>query len=816
MVRADDHARRVRRLRPALSRLRQELERPAVRRDSALDPILERGLRDGRRRHQPSVHFSFNRDQRAVCGRVVDRGPGPRAGVLCRAPRGRDRDDRSLRVHQSVSLLRVLGGDARSGVSPHRRLGRSEPHLRVDQVPPLHACGQRVDARGPDRAPRGNRHTGFRDAREDEAELRSAGVALRRVHGGVRGQGADVPRAHLAAGCAHRGTHRRKRDPGWDSPEDGRLRAAADCLADPSRCGAALCQADAGALRHRDCVRRVRHAGADRREAAHRLLEHQPHGLRDARDLHVEPQRRRGRRRVGRGPRHHVHALALLPRGDGRCAAAVPGTAPRPQRARGGDAGSSGAPRARDRFLPRVGAWFPACLGGAAVDGRWIGRHGGAAVSDLVFLLPELVLAGTAVVLILIARHVSRAQAVAVSVVVAAMAAIFSGRAFTPEAPEAPAAMTAGFGGTIPADGYARFFKLLFAATLALAALLSVKHVDTERVPPAEYYALLLLASTGMMLAASAADLLILYLGLELMILCAYVLVGITVNRPIANEAAIKYFLLGSFASALLLYGIALVYGVTGATDFAAIASAVSERNLTRHPFMLAGLALMAGGLAFKIAAVPFHAWAPDVYQGASAPVAAFLAAGSKAAGLAALVRVCLAAFAPEQRIWSEMLAGLAVLSMIVGSLLAISQTNMKRLLAYSSIAHVGYALLGLVTGTPDGASAPITYAFIYSFMTLGAFGVVIALGERGEDLLAYRGLAATAPVTAALMFLFLLSLTGIPPTAGFVAKFAVILSAVRGGHVVLAVVAGLLRRGFWVFFPRGGLLWYMIGAQGG
>jgi NADH-quinone oxidoreductase subunit N len=433
-------------------------------------------------------------------------------------------------------------------------------------------------------------------------------------------------------------------------------------------------------------------------------------------------------------------------------------------------------------------------------------------VSDLVFLLPELVLAGTALVLILVARHVSRAQAVAVAVVIAALAAIVSGWAFTPAA---PTALTVVFGGTIASDGYARFFKLLFASTLALAALLSVKHVDTERIPPAEYYALLLLATTGMMLAASAADLLILYLGLELMILCAYVLVGITVNKPIANEAAIKYFLLGSFASALLLYGIALVYGVTGATDFAAIASAVSERNLARHPLMLAGLALIAGGLAFKIAAVPFHAWAPDVYQGASAPVAAFLAAGSKAASLAALVRVCLAAFAAEQRIWSEMLAALAVLSMIVGSLLAIPQTNMKRLLAYSSIAHVGYALLGLIAGTPDGASATISYAFIYSFMTLGAFGIVVALGERGEDLLAYRGLAATAPVTAALMFLFLLSLTGIPPTAGFAAKFAVILSAVRGGHVVLAVVAVMCSVVSAFFYLRVAVMMYMMEPQG-
>ena len=245
----------------------------------------------------------------------------------------------------------------------------------------------------------------------------------------------------------------------------------------------------------------------------------------------------------------------------------------------------------------------------------------------------------------------------AACVVIAAVVAVFSGWAFSVEGP------TTGFGGTIAGDGYAQFFNVLFAATLALAALLSVRHLEAERVPPAEYYALLLLASTGMMLAASAMDLLILYLGLELMTLCSYILVGITRDRPISNEAAIKYFLLGSFASALLLYGIGLVYGVTGATDFAAIASAVSERGLGQHPLLLVGVALVAGGLAFKIAAVPFHAWAPDAYQGASAPVAAFLAAGSKAAGLAALVRVCLVAFAPEQRIWSVILVGLAALS---------------------------------------------------------------------------------------------------------------------------------------------------------
>jgi NADH-quinone oxidoreductase subunit N len=318
-----------------------------------------------------------------------------------------------------------------------------------------------------------------------------------------------------------------------------------------------------------------------------------------------------------------------------------------------------------------------------------------------------------------------------------------------------------------------------------------------------------------MMLAASAVDLLILYLGLELMTLCSYILVGITRDRSISNEAAIKYFLMASFASALLLYGISLAYGVTGATDFAAIAAAVSERSLRAHPLLLASVALVIVGLAFKIAAVPFHAWAPDAYQGASAPVAAFLAAGSKTAGLAALGRVCLVAFAPEQRIWSEILVGLAALSMAVGSLVAVAQSDMKRMLAYSSIAHTGYALLGLIPGTPEGASATMTYAFIYSFMTLGAFGVVIGLGERGENVAGFRGLAATDPVTAALMLLFLLSLTGIPPTAGFTAKFSVILSVVRAGHIGLAVLAVLCSVVSAFFYLRIAVLMYMTEPQG-
>ncbi len=414
-----------------------------------------------------------------------------------------------------------------------------------------------------------------------------------------------------------------------------------------------------------------------------------------------------------------------------------------------------------------------------------------------------------AVALILFARHVRRARSAATCVVIAAITAIYAQWAFAGGGP------TTAFDETIAGDGYAQFFKILFAATVALAALLSVRHLDAERVPPAEFCALLLLASTGMMLAASALDLLTLYLGLELMTLCSYILVGITRERSTSNEAAIKYFLLGSFASALLLYGIALTYGVTGATHFAAIAAALSERSLGQNPLLLVSVALLAGGLAFKIAAVPFHAWAPDAYQGASAPVAAFLAAGSKAAGLAALGRVSLVAFAPEQRIWSVILVGLAALSMAMASLLAVSQSDMKRLLAYSSIAHAGYALLGLISGTPEGASATMTYAFVYAFMTLGAFGVVIGLGERGETLGGYQGLAFTSPVTAGMMLLFLLSLTGIPPTAGFAAKFGVILSAVRAGHVALAVLAVACSVVSAFFYLRVAVLMYMTQPQG-
>jgi NADH-quinone oxidoreductase subunit N len=427
-------------------------------------------------------------------------------------------------------------------------------------------------------------------------------------------------------------------------------------------------------------------------------------------------------------------------------------------------------------------------------------------MSDLILVVPELILVGMSLVLLLAARRIQGTRVAAFGTVLAAVAAVLGSSWVL------SLGAKTGFGGIITLDNYTQFFNVLIAATLALATLLSVKSL--EGIPRAEYHALLLLAATGMMIAVSAFDLLVLYLGLELMTLCSYILVGIRVENPTSNEAALKYFLLGSFASALLIYGISLTYGVTGTTSFATIASTLSGHEAGSNVLLLVAMGLVAAGLAFKIAAVPLHSWAPDAYQGASAPVAAFLAAGSKAVGLAALGRVCLAAYHSEAQALSVLLTGLAGLSIIVGSVIALSQTDMKRMLAYSSISHAGYALLGLIAGTSEGVSATMTYVFFYVFMTLGTFGVVVAMGDRGESVEGYRGLAAQRPGTAMLMLVFLMSLTGIPPTAGFAAKFVVILSVVRGGHIGLAILAVACSVVSAFFYMRVAVNMYMNEAQ--
>jgi len=349
------------------------------------------------------------------------------------------------------------------------------------------------------------------------------------------------------------------------------------------------------------------------------------------------------------------------------------------------------------------------------------------------------------------------------------------------------------FGGMFISDGYSTFFKLIFFINAILSILISVKYIAIEKVNFGEYYSLILFSTLGMMIMASASDLIVLYLGLELMALSTYILAGFIRYDRRSNEAALKYFLLGAFSSAFLLYGIAMVYGLTGTTDLKAIAQFITTHGLTSNHSLLLSIILIAIAFGFKIAAVPFHMWAPDVYEGAPTSITAFMSVGPKAAGFAALGRVFMIAFGSMQIEWTAILIALSILSMAVGNIVAIAQTNIKRMLAYSSIAHAGYALLGIIVANNEGLASMMTYLMVYTFMNIGAFAVVIMLrteGFKGEDIKDYEGLAKTHPLLAAVMLIFMFSLAGIPPTAGFIGKLYVFLSAIDAGYTWLVIVA--------------------------
>ncbi len=349
------------------------------------------------------------------------------------------------------------------------------------------------------------------------------------------------------------------------------------------------------------------------------------------------------------------------------------------------------------------------------------------------------------------------------------------------------------FGGMFISDGYSSFFKLIFLITVVLAVLISVKYISIERVNFGEYYSLILLSTLGMMIMASAADLIVLYLGLELMALSTYILAGFIRHDIKSNEAALKYFLLGAFSSAFLLYGMSLIYGLTGTTDIYAIASHISEKGLSGNPALSLSMTLFAVAFGFKIAAAPFHMWAPDAYEGAPTSITAFMSVGPKAAGFAVLGRVFMIAFASIKIEWAMVLIPLSILSMGIGNIVALAQTNIKRMLAYSSIAHAGYALLGVIVANNEGLASMMTYLMIYAFMNMGAFAVIIMLrteGFTGDKITDYEGLAKTHPFLAALMLIFMFSLTGIPPTAGFIGKLYVFMSAINAGYTWLVLVA--------------------------
>jgi NADH-quinone oxidoreductase subunit N len=387
-----------------------------------------------------------------------------------------------------------------------------------------------------------------------------------------------------------------------------------------------------------------------------------------------------------------------------------------------------------------------------------------------------------------------------------------------------------GFHQTTVIDSFFLFFGALFLAATALVILLSVKYLEIEDEQEGEYYALLLFACVGMMFMASGTDLVVLFLGLETMALSFYVLTGFLRREKRSNEAALKYVLLGAFSSGILAYGFSLLYGLGRSTNIGVITDALAFRvkvvqavalshlpgpqgeqireMLTRQlpialkldPFAfqllpILAFVLVAVGLFFKIAAVPFHQWAPDVYEGAPTPISAYISVASKTASFALLLRLFITVFAPSYESWIYLVAGIAVASLTWGNLAALTQTNVKRLLAYSSISHVGYILLGLVAGNPTAFKGIAFYLFAYVFMTAGAFAVIIVLRQKGligEDLDDLNGLYQRSPAAALLLLIFMLSLAGIPPTAGFMGKYFIFLSLIETHHPVLAVFAVL------------------------
>ena len=348
--------------------------------------------------------------------------------------------------------------------------------------------------------------------------------------------------------------------------------------------------------------------------------------------------------------------------------------------------------------------------------------------------------------------------------------------------------------GLMAVDGFGIFFKLVFLLAAALTILISKRYLEIEGARPGEYYFLVLCATLGMMFMAGGIDLLTIFIGLETMAVSFYILAGFLKPNRRSNEAGVKYYVLGAFSLGILLYGMSLLYGITGTTRLREIAEVLATQPAGIG--LKLGVVLVIAGMAFKIAAVPFHMWAPDVYEGAPTPITAFLSVGSKAASFAMLLRIVLEGLPAVSAEWRELLYMLAVLSMVVGNIAALTQGNVKRMLAYSSIAHAGYVLIGVVAGTPRGVTATLIYIMIYAFMQMGAFAVLALLRDRdviGDELKDLSGLYFRNRPAAIAMLIFMLSLGGIPPTAGFMGKFWIFGAAIESGYVWLAVIGVLM-----------------------
>ncbi len=359
--------------------------------------------------------------------------------------------------------------------------------------------------------------------------------------------------------------------------------------------------------------------------------------------------------------------------------------------------------------------------------------------------------------------------------------------------------------GMIALDGFRYATSAIFLIGAILVVMLSLGYLGRERILVPEYYVLVMLAAIGMLFMASGADLIVIFLGLELMSMAIYVLAGIDRRSAFSAEAAVKYFLLGAFASGFFLYGIALLYGATGTTNLTQMHYQIVTLGLETNLMLLAGIGMLLIGFGFKVAAVPFHMWVPDVYDGAPTPITAYMAAAVKAAAFTALIRVLLHALGASDAVWMEIILWLSVITMIVGNLIALAQTHLKRMLAYSSIGHAGYILAALASGSERGAAAFLFYILAYTLMTLGSFAILAAVGTRGErdvridDL---SGLASRRPWMALAMTVFMLSLLGFPGTAGFIGKWLVLSAVVSADQIVLAVllvIASMVSAGYYL-----------------
>jgi NADH-quinone oxidoreductase subunit N len=426
----------------------------------------------------------------------------------------------------------------------------------------------------------------------------------------------------------------------------------------------------------------------------------------------------------------------------------------------------------------------------------------GYSLTDFSYLLPEIVLTAGSLILLGADALVRRADRRLLS----AITLMTLGATFAALLPIWNVNATVARG-LLAIDTFAFFFKLVFLFAAVLSVLMSMKFLEVEGVRPGEYYFLVLCATLGMMVMASGIDLITIFIGLETMAVSFYVLAGYLKPDRRSNEAAVKYFLLGAFSLGILLYGMSLLYGLTGTTQLRPIAEALAHGN--GGVLLALACVLIVAGVGFKIAAVPFHMWAPDVYEGAPTPIVAFLSVGSKAASFAMLLRIFIEALPAFSRGglgewfgmplgWTTFFYVLAVVTMTVGNLAALTQSNMKRLLAYSSIAHAGYVLIGVVafaSGSTRGITATLIYLFIYAFMQLGAFAVVIMMRRQdaiGDELKDLSGLYFRRPAAAVCMLIFMLSLGGIPPTAGFMGKFWVFGAAIEAGFIWLAVIGVL------------------------